>query len=104
MVDRPSRLQWILRLTDGSRISSTFEEAQKSSVASRYPLRVLLSREIQVDPPVRDLIYELGAVSSAVREDLEELVRNSNASEGIQQLCAQIRQTSATLAKDRGYK
>ena len=74
---------------------STSEGAQQSSIRSRYSLRARPSREIRVHPPVRDPIYELGVVSSAVRADLEELVQRCNASEERQQLCAQIRGTSA---------
>ena len=74
---------------------STSEGAQQSPIRSRYSLRARPSREIRVHPPVRDPIYELGVVSSAVRADLEELVQRCNASEERQQLCAQIRGTSA---------
>ena len=48
--------------------------------SSRYSLQAWPCREIHVHPPVRDFIYELGVVSSAVREDLEELVQKCNAS------------------------
>ena len=71
------------------------EKEQRGSSVSGYSLRRRPYREIQIQPLVRDPIYELGSVSRAVKADLEELVQRCNASEERQKMCSKIRQTSA---------